>query len=275
MKDHRIGDMGPPFEPPTPEEFLAQGEVAFQQWWGELDPPGSCEQIELDYSTARCVWLAAYDDECAAIGLVYDSADIHGGRHPTVEELHLGYVVDRFHGGSVAIPTRTFVDWLAHHEDDFCSYIDDAEQVHLCIKSRTDEPLPKEPDRGESHLRGTRPEAIRTVEAQRFLEWWNALDPPGSYEGRSLEVDEARVVWLAARVQLWETLELIYESARAHSDVASTTADLELAYIVDKHHDGKLTYSLDDLMDWSEQHDRDIHRSRNGGAIAIWIEKPE
>ncbi len=61
----------------------------------------------------------------------------------------------------------------------------------------------------------------------------DGLDPPSSNDGRSGDVYETRVVWLAACVQVWETLEFIYESARAHSDVKSTTADLELAYIVD------------------------------------------
>jgi len=36
MKDQRIDDMGPPFEPATPEEFLAQAEAAFEQWWESL-----------------------------------------------------------------------------------------------------------------------------------------------------------------------------------------------------------------------------------------------
>lgn len=274
MQDPDIDDMGPPFEPATPEEFLAQGEAAFQQWWDELDPAGTCERIELDYSTARSIWQTAYENESVAIWLVYDSAEIHGGRYPTVAELHLGYVVHRFHGGSVAIPTRAFVDWLAHHEDDFCSYIDESEKVHVRIKSRTDEPLPKEPDPNTFRVRPSQPDAIRAVETKRFQQWWNGLDPPGSYEGRSLDEDEARVVWLAARLQLWETLELIHESAHAHADVASTTADLELAYLVDQYHNGKLTYSLEDLMDWSEEHEQDIQRSRNEDAITVWIEEP-
>ena len=32
---------------------------------------------------------------------------------------------------------------------------------------------------------------------------------------------------------------------------------------------GGLTYALEDLIDWSEQHEQDVRRSRNGGAIAI------
>ena len=59
MNNLRIDDMGPPFEPATPEEFLAQGEAAHQQWWDELDPADICDQIKLDYTTARLVWLGA------------------------------------------------------------------------------------------------------------------------------------------------------------------------------------------------------------------------
>ena len=88
-------------------------------------------------------------------------------------------------------------------------------------------------------------------------------------------MDETRVVWLTACVQVWDTLECIHESAHAHSDVRSTTAELELAYIVDKHHNGQLVFSLNDLMDWSQQHEQDIRRSRSEDAITIWIEKSE
>ena len=76
-------------------------------------------------------------------------------------------------------------------------------------------------------------------------------------------------------MQVWETLDVIHDSARAHSDVASTTAEFELAYIVDKHHNGTLIFSLNDLMDWSEQHEQHVQRSRNEDAVTIWIEKPE
>lgn len=57
MNNLRIDDMGPPFEPATPEEFVAQGETAFQRWRDELDPAGTCDQIKLDYTTARSVWI--------------------------------------------------------------------------------------------------------------------------------------------------------------------------------------------------------------------------
>ena len=119
------------------------------------------------------------------------------------------------------------------------------------------------------------PEEFLAQAGTTFQRWWDGLDPPNSYEGRSLDMDETRVVWLAACVQVWETLEFIHESAHAHSDVRSTTAELELAYIVDKHHNGQLTFSLNDLMDWSQQHEQDIRRSRSEDAITIRIEKSE
>lgn len=273
MNFQRINDMGPPFQPATPEDFVAHGATAFQRWWDELDPAGVCDQIKLDHLTARAVWLATYEHQSDAIGLVYDSAAIHGGSCPTVAELHLGYVVDRFHSGSVVIPTRALTDWLAQHEDDFCSYIDDSDQVHVRIKSKTGEPLPEDFDRRPYRIGHSSAEAIRAGEAQRFSQWWDGLDPPGSYVGRSLDVDETRVVWLAACVQVWETLELVHESAHAHADVRSATAELELAYIADRHHNDKLTFSLDDLMDWSQQHEEDIRRNRSEDGITTWIEK--
>lgn len=119
------------------------------------------------------------------------------------------------------------------------------------------------------------PEEFVAHGATAFRQWWDGLDPPSSYEGRSLDVDETRVVWLAACVQVRETLESIHESAHAHSDVRSTTAELELAYIVDKHHNGQLTFGLNDLMNWSQQDEQDTRRSRSEEAIMIWIDKLE
>ena len=180
MNIQRIDDMGPPFHPATPEEFLAQAGTTFQRWWDELDPAGTCHQIKLDCTTARSVWLTAYENQSDAIGLVYDSAAMHGGRHPTVAELHLGYVVDRFHGGSVVIPTRDFINWLTQHEDDFCSFIDDSEQVQVRIKSRSDEPPPEESGRRAYRIGHSSPEAVGAGEARRFRQWWDSLDPPSS-----------------------------------------------------------------------------------------------
>jgi hypothetical protein len=54
-----------------------------------------------------------------------------------------------------------------------------------------------------------------------------------------------------------------------------TTAELELAYIVDRHHNGKLAFSLEDLMDWCQQHEDDIRRNRSEDGIATWIETSE
>ncbi len=272
MNHEQLGDMGPPFEPAGPEDFIAQSEMAFLQWWEELEPAGTWEHIELDQPTARMIWLTAYEHQSNAIELVFECASMHGGGAATVAELYLGYVVDRFHGGSVAFPTQEFIDWLGHHEDDYYTHLDESEQVQIRIKSRSDDPLPMEPGRWASRVRPSSPETVRASVLRRFLQWWDGLDPPSSYEGRSLDADETRVVWLAAYVQMWEELESIHESAHAHSDVTSTTANLELAYIVDKQHHGKLTFSLNDLMDWSQEHEQNIRRSRDGDTIAIWIE---
>jgi len=117
-----------------------------------------------------------------------------------------------------------------------------------------------------------RPEDFIAQSEIAFLRWWEELEPPGTHEGRSLDADETRVVWLAACVQMWEELESIHDSAHAHSDVTSETANHELAYLVDNLHHGKLSLGLNDLMDWSQQHEQNIRRSRNGDTVAIWIE---
>ena len=272
MNHERLGDMGPPFQPASPADFIAQSEMAFLRWWDELEPAGTWEHIELDQTTARMIWLTACEHQSIAIELVFESAWVHGGGAATIAELYLAYVVDRFHGGSVAFPTQEFIDWLAHHEDDYCTYLDESEQVQICIKSGCDDPLPMEPGQRASRVRPSSPETVRASLLRRFLQWWDGLDPPSSYEGRSLDADEARVVWLAACVQMWEELESIHQSAQAHSEVTSATANLELAYIVDKQHQGKLTFSLNDLLDWSQEHEQNIRRSRSEDTIAIWME---
>jgi hypothetical protein len=38
-----------------------------------------------------------------------------------------------------------------------------------------------------------------------------------------------------------------------------------------KSDSGQLTFSLHDLMDWSEQHEDKIRRDRSEEALAIWI----
>ncbi|MEQ1829216.1 MAG: hypothetical protein ABL921_24850 [Pirellula sp.] len=272
MDHERLGDMEPPFGPARPEDFIAQSEMAFLRWWEELEPPGTKEGIELDHISARMIWQTAYEHQSVAIELVLDCAKVHCGGAATIAELYLGYVVDRFHGGSVAFPTKAFINWLAHHEDDYFTYVDESEHVHIRIKSRGDDPLPMEPGQRVSRVRPSSPETVRASALRSFLQWWERLDPPSSHEGRSLDADETRVVWLAACGQMWEELESIHESAHAHSDVTSETANHELAYLVDNQHHGKLTFGLNDLMDWSQQHEQNIRRSRNWDTVAIWIE---
>lgn len=268
----RLGDREP-FDQAGLEDFIARSERAFARWWEERKSSGTWVGIELDDTTAQMIWQTVYEDQSAVIGLVLDSARGHSGGHATVAELRLGYVVDRFHGGSITFPTKAFIDWLAQHEDDYSVYLDESEQVQIRIKSRCDEPIPDEPIYRLSPVRPTSPESVRAHALKSFLQWWESLDPPGSYNGRSLDADEARAVWFAACVQLWEELEAIHEVARAHADVQSETAHQELAYLVDSHHHGKLTLDLDDLIDWSMPHERNIRRNRNKDTIAIWLER--
>lgn len=85
--------------------------------------------------------------------------------------------------------------------------------------------------------------------------------------------DETRVVWLDACAHVAEALEVIHECAHAHAEVTSLVTELELAYIVDMHHGGKLTFSLEALLDW-ELIGQQLRRSRNDDATAIWLEPP-
>jgi len=57
---------------------------------------------------------------------------------------------------------------------------------------------------------------------------------------------------------------------------AITVIDYYSRYLLAcKHHNGTLAFSLNDLMNWSGQHEQHIQHRRKEDAIAIWIEKPE
>ncbi len=57
--------------------------------------------------------------------------------------------------------------------------------------------------------------------------------------------NEARVVWREAFAKLWEDLEIVHDSAKAYAEVVAETASLELAYIVDRFHRGKLSSAVE------------------------------
>jgi hypothetical protein len=52
---------------------------------------------------------------------------------------------------------------------------------------------------------------------------------------------------------LWEDLEVVHDNAKAYAEVVAETASLELAYIIDRFHNGKLSFAVEDVLKfWNE-----------------------
>ena len=76
---------------------------------------------------------------------------------------------------------------------------------------------------------------------EAFQTWWSELDPPGSSGGLQLEYETARAVWSAAYEHNANCIMLVYDGAESHADAAHETGEMELACVVHRHHDGKIT----------------------------------
>ena len=274
MNQDSIDDSGKPFEPETPEAFFQRREEAFQIWWDELDPPGASGGLELDYEAARAVWSAACEHCATYIALIYDGADANAdGAHPT-GEMHLGCVVDRHHNGSITLPSREFFNWVAEHEDHIRrEYFEDEHDadpgaVTVWIDHAGQSPASSIPP---WRMRSTSSDVLRTGAEKEFAQWWKQLDPPGTLAFTSLDRHEARVVWREAYVRLWEDLEVVHDSARAYADVVAETAWLELAYIIDRFHNGKLTVAVSDMMPYWNENEYVLERQRTDDAIMLRV----
>ena len=86
-----------------------------------------------------------------------------------------------------------------------------------------------------------------------------------------LDRDEAQVVWRAAFVRLWEDLELVHDSAKAYAEVIAETARLELAYIIDRFHDGKLSLAINDVTKYWNENEYLLERHRSEEAIFLRV----
>jgi len=268
-----LDDAGPPFEPVTPEEFFQRGEQAFQIWWSELDPPGFSGGLELDREAARTVWSSAYEHSAACILLVYDCAWSSAGAVPWFEA-ELAYVVHRHHNGSMSLPNRYFFDWVAGHEHlirrEYQEYEHDADSDTLTvwIDHKGAPPPPSRP------LKRTPPhsaESLQTSADKEFSKWWQQLTATATWELTGLDRDEALIVWREAFSRLWEDLEVVHDSAKASADVVSDTAALELAYIIDRFHGGRLSFTVHNAMDYWNEDRYVLERHRTDNEITLRV----
>ena len=114
-------------------------------------------------------------------------------------------------------------------------------------------------------------EKLRTSADEYFAAWWKQLNPPETLALMYLDRDEAQVVWREAFVRLWEDLEVVHDSAKAYAEVVAETARLELAYIVDRFHNGKLSFAVNDVMKYWNEHEYVLERNRTEEVISLRV----
>ncbi len=274
MKRDPTDDTGRPFEPQTPEEFYQQGEEDFQVWWDGLVPPGASGGLELDQEAARAVWAAAHEYNADRIMLVYDGANANADGAHSTGEMHLACLIDRHHRGRLVLPRRDFIEWAAKHEDHIRrEYLEDERDAradslafwidHAGQSQPTSIPIPRPPSSSTENL--------RIGAAAEFDQWWERLDPPGTFAWMSLDRETARLVWCEAYVRLWENLEVLHDSAKAFSEVVADTATLELGYIIDRFHNGKVALAVHDVMKYWDEREYMLERDRTDEMIALRV----
>jgi len=267
-------DTGKPFDPETPEAFFQRGEEAFQLWWTKLDPPGSSGGVELDYETSRAVWSAAYEYNADCIMLVYDGAEANVlGAHPT-GEMELACAVDRHHNGSITLPSRDFFRWVGEHEDELRQeyaedeHDPDADTLTVWIDHGGQSPPASSAIRRRP---STSSEMLRTSADKEFARWWFQCKASGMLPCTNVGRRQALVVWREAFTRLWEDLEVIHDNARAYADVVAERASLELAYIIDRFHNGTLTFAVNDLMRYWNEEEYVLQRHQTEEAVLLRV----
>lgn len=127
---------------------------------------------------------------------------------------------------------------------------------------RDDMDLPYDPDT---------PEGFVEKMQDHFDQWWDSLNPPGSFNGVSLEKETARVAWNASGEQFWHHLEIVYDCMKGSTEVWNQQS-LELAgYIITQFSGDSYTYNLNDYMDWQAKHAEHLHREYNNDTVTITI----
>lgn len=274
MNQNTLDDAGRPFEPATPEEFFQRGEEAFQIWWSELEPLRSSDGIEPDVEAARTVWLAAYEHSVPCILLVYDCAESSANAVP-MSQAELAYVVHRHHNGSMTLPTQDFFDWVARHEDlirqEYEEDERDADPGTLTIWiDHNGESLPAHPP---NRIPPHSVEQLRIGANEEFSKWWRRSMATAPWKSTCLDRNKALIVWHEAYSRLWEDLEIVHDSATASADVVSDIALFELAYIIDRFHNGRLSFAASDALDYWNTDWYDLERCRDDDVITLRIRR--
>jgi hypothetical protein len=104
------------------------------------------------------------------------------------------------------------------------------------------------------------PEAFFQRGEEAFQIWWSELDPPGSTGGLELDYDNARAVWSAAYQHSAACIMLVYDGAEANADGAHSTGEMQLACVVDRHHNGSISLPSKDFFSWIAEHEDHIRQ---------------
>ncbi len=97
------------------------------------------------------------------------------------------------------------------------------------------------------------------------------MNHPGTLSWLPLERQAARRVWQESFAKLWEDLEVVHDSAKAYANVIAETALLELGYIVDRYHNGKLIFAVNDGLKYWDSDKCVLERNRNDELISLRI----
>ncbi|MBC8870446.1 MAG: hypothetical protein H8E44_13575 [Planctomycetes bacterium] len=123
------------------------------------------------------------------------------------------------------------------------------------------------------------PEAFFQRGEEAFQIWWDEFDPPGSSGGLELDYETARVVWSAAYEHSANCIMLVYDGAEANADGAHPTGEMQLACVVDHHHNGNISFPSRDFFNWVAQHEDHIRRDysedeqdADPGTVTVWID---
>ena len=84
-----------------------------------------------------------------------------------------------------------------------------------------------------------------------------------------MDEETARATWNAAERHFWDTIEMVYDCMKATKEVWEQKALEEAGYIVSKFSGDSCSFSLDDFLDWRDQHAVHLRREYDDGIITI------
>ncbi len=113
---------------------------------------------------------------------------------------------------------------------------------------------------------------------EAFQIWWSELDPPGSSGGLQLEYETGAGCLVGGLRTQRELHHARLRWGGVSRCAAHETGEMQLACVVHRHHDGKITLPSKDFIDWVAEHEGHIRREYDEGehddedTITVWID---